>query len=535
MDYPTLSCSGVHFDPGENAGDCQYDPERGERAVDFFATALRHTKGPLVGKPFDLQPWQADVTRNLFGWVRPDGTRRYRQSYITVPRKNGKTTWSAGLADYVLLCDGEARAENYCAATDRAQASLLFDTAAAMVKSCPSLARTCKVIDSQKRIVYKDSFLRAIPANEDASHGFDIHLLIGDELHAWPGRKMYDVLLTGMGARPQPLCVFITTAGYDRLSVCWKEYQYAKGVRDGKIDDPYYLPVIYEAEEDDDWQSEEIWHKANPNFGVSLRTDYLERECRRAIEEPSYQNTFRRLHCNQWTSQSIRWIDMDRWRGCDTTSRDIPEGAEVYGGLDMSETTDLSAWCLVARKPDGGFIARWHFWMPEQRLDERERRDRVPYSQWARQGLITPIPGARINEQYIEQRIIEDSQRYHLRMVGYDPWHAEGLMGRLEMQHGLHVEKITQGFAKLSFASKEMEALVQSGTLDHGANPVVDWMAESVEVQTDPRGNIRPCRPVKGSAEKIDGIAALVDALCVAIVCAADDVSVYEERGPLVL
>ena len=452
-----------------------------------------------------------------------------------MPRKNGKTTWSAGIADYVLCCDGEARAENYCAGTDRDQAGLLYATAAAMIRRNPDLVSTAKVIDSQKRIVYKDSFLRAIPANEEASHGFDIHLLIGDELHAWPGRKMYDVLLTGMGARPQPLAIFITTAGYDRQSICWKEYQYAKGVRDGKIDDPYYLPVIYEAEIDDDWQDPEIWRKANPNFGVSLRTDYLERECKRAREEPSYQNTFRRLHTNQWTSQSVRWLDMDLWRACEITDGPIPPGTEVYGGLDLSSVIDLSAWCIVAKRPTGGFCARWQFFMPDQKIDEREHKDRVPYRQWENQGLITAIPGSRINQDVIEHHILEDDQRYRLQIIGYDPWNAEGLMMRLRETHGLNTECVRQGFASLSYPSKELEACVRAGTLDHGGNPMLEWMAESVEVKSDPSGNIRPCRPVHGSAEKIDGIASLVNALCVATLAADPELSVYESRGPLVL
>lgn len=534
MSHPIINASGVIYDPGRDAGDCYYDPAEAERSVDFFAKALRHTKGPLAreNRPFVLEPWQADVNRTLFGWRRPDGTRRYRQAYISVPRKNGKTTWSAGIANYVLYCDGEPRAENYCAGTDRDQAGLLFATAAAMIKQNPALLEESKVIESQKRVTYKGSFLRAIPANEEASHGFDVHLVIGDELHAWRGRAMYDVLITGTGARPEPLVIFITTAGYDKLSICYKEYRYAKGVRDGKIDDPHYLPVIYEADETDDWQDPEVWRKANPNYGVSLRKEYLERECKRAQQEPSYQNTFRRLHCNQWTSQEIRWLDMDRWRACKTTQYDTPNGADAYGGLDLASTVDLSAWCVVSKGPASGWRARWHFWMPEQTIDLREKRDRVPYRQWVDAGYITATPGARLNQDWIEAKIIEDSKRLNLRMVGYDKWNAEGMMARLRDTHGMTTIPISQGFAGLSFPSKELEGCVQDGTLDHGNNPMLEWMAESVDVRSDPSGNIAPCRPSKGSAEKIDGIAALVNALAVATVATDEPTSIYEERGP---
>lgn len=535
MTSPTLNCSGVTYDPNEGDHDCIYDPAVAERAVGFFRECLKHTKGPTAGKPFDLEPWQADATRVLFGWLRPDGTRRYRQSYITVPRKNGKTTWAAGLALYMLFADGEAGAQCYCAATDREQASLAFSTASQMTRKNATLDAACRINESQRRIIYGDSFLRAIPANEEAAHGFDIHCLVGDELHAWYGRKMYDVLLTGMGARPQPLALFITTAGHDRHSICWKEYSYARGVRDGKVDDPYYLPVIYEAEEHDDWQDPDVWTKANPNFGISLRKDYIERECKRAAEESSYENTFRRLHLNQWTSQKTRWLKIEHWRACQTTTEPIPSGTTVWGGLDLASTTDLTAWCLVARQPDGGFKAQWKFWIPEERMHLVEKQDRVPYSQWAKQGLVDVIPGSRIDQDVIEKQILADADRYHLQFAGYDPWNAEGLTVRLDAA-GVPCVKMRQGHATLSSPSKELEACVIAGTLDHGGNPVAEWMAENVEVITDTNGNIKPVRPEhNASGKKIDGIVALIMAMGVALTAPEKRRSVYESRGPIMV
>jgi len=533
---PILKCSGVKWDPRKTAGDARYDPDAAEKAVDFFAEMLNHTKGPEAGRPFVLQPWQQDVTRTLFGWLRPDGTRRFRRAYIGIPRKNGKTTWAAGLALYSLFADGEAGAECYCAATEREQAGLLFSVASGMVRKNDLLWPASKIIDSQKRIIYKDSFLRAIPANEGAAHGFNIHLCVGDELHAWSGRAMYDVLVTGTAARRQPLVVWITTAGYDRHSICWTEYTYAKRVRDGLIDDPEFLPVIYEADEQDDWQKPAIWRKANPNLGVSLPEDYIVQACQRAVEEPGYQNTFRRLHLNQWTSQESRWIDMDVWRGCDCQAEPIADGTTVWGGLDLASTTDLTAWCVVAKRPGGGYQAQWRFWIPSDRMADVERKDRVPYSQWVREGWITPIDGARIDYEQVEATIVADADRYNLQFVGYDPWNAEPTSIKLDNQHGIRMVKIRQGVASLSAPAKELEACILSGTLDHGSNPVADWMAENVQVQTDVNGNIRPVRPDhQASARKIDGIVALIMAIAVAMTAPEKRQSVYERRGPIIV
>ena len=528
---PILSCSGTVFDPAADANDCYWDAAAADHVCDFFSEMLQHTKGPLAGQPFHLTDWQADVVRTLFGWKRSDGTRRYRTAFMTLPRKNGKTTFVAAISLYMTLCMKEARAENYLAGADREQAGLAFASAAAMLRANSDLESHCKIIDSMKRIVYKGSFLRAIPANEEASHGFDVSFLCGDELHCWPNRKMYDVLRTGMGARPQPLCIWITTAGFDRESICYKEYSYATGVRDRKIDDPFYLPVIFEADQSDDWQDETVWKKANPNYGVSLREDYLRSECRRAIEEPAYQNTFRRLHLNQWTSQNVRFLDTDHWDGCNVTTGDIPAGAAVFGGLDLSATTDLTSWCLLRRVGDG-WQARWKHWIPQQRLEIVERRDRVPYSQWAKDGFLEVIPGARIDQQWIERQILADANRFSLQWVGYDPWNAEGLVMRLEHE-GVPMAKVRQTYAHLNAGTKELSATVASGTLDHGNNPLVNAHAENVEVIPDSSGNLKPTRASHGDRKKIDAIASLVTALAVALVNEKSNQSVYETRGPI--
>ena len=521
------------FDPYANAGDTEYDPDAGEKVLRFFRKCLKFVRGPKAGEPFHMEPWQEDTVKILFGWRRPDGYRRFRQAFIFVPRKNGKSTWIAGIANYLLYADDEAGAECYCAASDREQASLVFGTAATMVEKAPSLLKRSRVRRSQKRIIHKDSFLRAIPANEGGSHGFDAHAIVGDELHAWPGREFFDVLQTSTGARMQPLELYITTAGYDKETVCYQQYKYAKDVRDGNRDDRTFLPVIYEADETDDWQDPEVWAKANPNLGISLNTDYIQQKYQKALAEPSFENTFRRLHLNQWTSQETRWLQMHRWRACGVSDGFNPEGP-VYGGLDLSSTTDISAWVKLHKQGDGYKIIG-HYFLPEGRLDELSKRDNVPYRQWEKQGWLTATPGETIDYGFIHQKVLGDVEQFDIQLIGYDPWNAEYTRKILEDINGIPMCKVRQGYGSLSEPSKKLEKAVIAGELDWSNDPVMEWMAENAEVKTDESANIKPVKPKHGSSKKIDGIVAAVMAIHAQIVAEENMPSIYNEGESLVL
>jgi phage terminase large subunit-like protein len=494
------------FDPEANTGDSTFYPDVAEKALRFFKKSLVLVKGPKAGEPFALEKWQEEVVRAIFGYIRSDGTRRFRHSLIA-----GKSTWIAGIANYVLFCDPEAGAECYCAASDREQASLVFNTAAGMVRKS-WLNDHCKIRESTRRIIYGTSFLRAIPANEGGSHGFDSHLIIGDELHAWPGREFHDVLHTSTGARAQPIECYITTAGYDRNSICWEKWQYARMVRDGTVDDPSFLPALFEVPDDADWTDEKNWPLANPNIGVSISWDYLRREFEKAKINPAYENTFRRLHLNQWTSQESRWLQMEKWRSCKFTDLPLDPATPTFGGLDLSSNVDVTAW-VMAQRVDNGWRVRAHYFIPEGRMREAEKRDRVPYSAWRRLGLVTATPGDAVDYDYIHERILSDADGLQLEAVGYDPWNAEATRIHLE-NHGVTMVKMRQGVATLSGPCKELERCVIEGVLDHGNDPVLAWMAENVQVKTDENGNIRPVKPDHaGSAKRIDGIVAAVMAI----------------------
>lgn len=307
------------YDPWSDAGDCVFDEALAAESVEFFPALLKFTEGERAGSPFELEAWQAAIVANLFGWYRPDGTRRYREAFVFVPRKNGKSCLLAGLLLHELMRGNEPGAQLYSAAAEREQAALIYRHAAQMVAQEPELSVRCACKPSMKVIERTDGewcMYKALSADAFTKHGLSPSFVVVDELHAHPNRELVDVLLTGTGARRQPLVVYITTADYQRPSICNEKYEYAVKVRDGSHSDPAFLPVIYEAAESDDWTDPEVWKKANPNYGISVREEYLSRECEKAKATPGYENTFRRLHLNQRTQQDVRWLSMDAWNSC---------------------------------------------------------------------------------------------------------------------------------------------------------------------------------------------------------------------------
>jgi phage terminase large subunit-like protein len=319
-----------------------------DRAEQFFEKYFSHTKGVLQGQPFKLAPWQRDIVRKVFGTLREDGTRQYRRVFVEIGRKNGKSTFGAALALYLLFFDHEPGAEIYSAAADRDQANIIFSIAKSMIEQNKELSARSEVFARSITVPSTASSYKVLSADVPTKHGLNASGILFDELHAQPGRALFDVLSTSMGSRRQPLLIALTTAGYDRHSVCWEVHEYAVKVRDGIIQDPSFLPVIYAADEADDWKDPDVWRKANPNWGVSLQPTYFEEEFQRATEIPAYENTFKRLHLNIWTEQESRIIPMEKWDACATpVSEKALEGRECFAGLDLASTTDICALVLV--------------------------------------------------------------------------------------------------------------------------------------------------------------------------------------------
>lgn len=509
------------YDPFAHAAGCWWEPEPAETALAFFPECLKHVEGACAGKPFILERWQQSIIANLFGWKKTDEmkreVRRYRECLIYVPRKSGKSPMCAGIALFVLFCDSELGQQNFVAAADREQAGYLFRHAKGMVESEPELDSRCRVYGGNasagqsRSIVREDrmSFLRVISADADTKYGGNAHLVVIDELHTQPNRDLVDVLVTSTASanRAQPLILYITTADFNRPSICNEKHDYACKVRDGIIADPSFLPVIYEAPQMADWRDPAVWSAANPNLGVSVSREYLERECKKAQEIPAYENTFRRLHLNQVTETDTRAIPMDRWDAI-TQPVDLAELAsqECYGGLDLSTTTDLAA--LVLSFPaDGGYKIRPQFWAPRENARLRERRDRVPYEQWARQGFLKLTEGDVIDYDVIRADILELSKIHNVREIACDRWNATQLITQLTGD-GLNVIAYGQGFRDMTAPTKELLKLVVEGKLWHGGHPVLRWMASNLATETDAAGNLKPSK--KKSTERIDGLVALI-------------------------
>jgi len=507
-----------------------YDERAAERAVQFFPRFLRHAKGEHAGQLFELLPWQADdVVRPLFGWKRPDGSRKYRRAYVEIPRKNGKSQIAAGIGLYLLFSDSEAGAEVYSAASDRDQAAIVFEAAGGMVEASPELLSRAEVYRRSIVIPGTNSSYKVLSSDVGTKHGLNASGIIFDELHTQPNRDLWDVLTTSTGARRQPLTFAITTAGFDRHTICWELHDYAQKVLNGVIDDPEFLPVIYAAPDDADWTDPTVWELANPSLGVTVYRDYLEAESNRAKETPGYVNTFRRLHLNQWTESSARWLDLEAWNECGETV-DPAElvGQPCWGGLDLSTTTDLSAFVLVFPR-EVGFVVLSYFWVPEENITDRARKDRVPYDVWEREGFIEATEGNVIDYSFIRAKINELSELYLIQEIGYDPWNATSLVNDL-MSEGANMIAVRQGYASLTAPAKELEKLVVSRQLFHGGNPVLRWCAANVVVEQDPAGNLKPSKAK--STERIDGIVALVIALSRAL-DGDEHGSVYDTRGIL--
>lgn len=510
------------------ANGCYFDLSAAERVRTFFERFLRHSKGQFANQPFTLLGWQwRDIIAPLFGWKRADGTRRYRRGYIEIPKKNGKSTLFSGLSLYLLVADNEPGAEVYSAAVDRDQASIVYLEAANMAEASPHLSSRLEVVRSTRRIVdaRSRSFYKALSADVPAKEGLNAHAVLIDELHAQKTRELWDTLRYAGAARRQPLHLAITTAGYDRHSICWEQHRYAEQILDGTIDDPAFFAYIAAAGEDDDWTDPEVWRQANPSFGITIREDQFAEDCREAQESPAKENTFRRYRLNQWTEQDVRWLNMRKWDACDAAPGDLA-GKDCWAALDLSSTRDVTALVLVFHN-DETYRALPFFWIPAEGARQRERRDHVPYPQWIREGHIDATPGEVIDYERIRAKVNELNKTYRIREIAIDRWNATQLATQL-YDDGLEVVAFGQGYASMNWPTKMLEEVVLAEKLAHGGHPVLRWMAGNVSIETDAADNWKPSK--KKSIERIDGIVALIMALDRA---SRFEPSVYEKRGPL--
>ena len=515
-----------------------YSKSQADMAVNFIQ-CLCHTKGTWAGKPFELINWQEQIIRDLFGIIKPNGYRQFETAYIEIPKKMGKSELAAAVALLLTCGDGEERAEVYGCAADRQQASIVFEVAADMVRMCPALNKRVKILAATKRIIFlpTNSFYQVLSAEAYSKHGFNVHGVIFDELHTQPNRKLFDVMTKGSGdARMQPLYFLITTAGTDTHSICYETHQKAKDILEGRKVDRTFYPVIYGAEENDDWTDPKVWEKANPSLGITVGIDKVRIACDSARQNPAEENIFRQLRLNQWVKQSVRWMPMEKWDKCDFAIDEADlEGRVCYGGLDLSSTTDITAFVLVFPPLDENdkYHVLPYFWIPEDNIPLRINRDHVPYDIWNRQGFLETTEGNVVHYGYIEKFIEHLEEKYNIREIAFDRWGAVQMVQNLEGM-GFTVVPFGQGFRDMSPPTKELMKLVLEKKIAHRGHPVLRWMMDNIFIRTDPAGNIKPDKAK--STEKIDGAVATIMALDRAIRCGNDtSESVYNQRGLLVI
>jgi len=420
------------------------------------------------------------------------------------------------------------------------QAGIVFNQALSMVKQNPALMRRCKIIDSVKRIVVPstENFYQVLSSETYTKHGLNVHGVIFDELHAQPNRELYDVLTDGSGdARRQPLFFLITTAGDDpdRTSIGWEIHQYAKAVLAGTKIDPTFYACIYGLEKDEDWHDEQNWYAVNPSLGHTIQIESVREMYRRALDNPAKERTFRQLRLNQWLkTKTSSWLSLANWdESAGLVAEEELHGKECYAGLDLSTSFDLTSLCLLFPPQPGltKWHALWRYWIPEDKLKERVRRDRVPYDVWMRQGFIKKTSGNVIDQAFIREDIKHQRDLYRILEIGFDPWNATQLSIQLT-DDGIKTVEVRQGYKTMSPAMKEIEKLIMAKALVHGGNPVARWNFGNLEVKTDENGNVRPVKT--SNIERIDGFVALINAMSRAML-RSNKQSPYSERGVIVI
>lgn len=504
---------GLHFD------------ERAARFAIAFFHALPLWEGEWSGKLLFLEPAQQFWIWSLFGWKRADGTRRFRTAYLEVGRKNAKTTLAAGIGLLMAFYDNEPGAQVYSAATKRDQAIIVHHSATQMVRRSRLLNRDIGINRNNLHHVPAASKFEPLSSDSNTLDGLNTHLAIADEVHAWKSPELWGVLKTSMGSRRQPLMLGITTAGVDQQGICYSQREYLTRILKGIIDDDAFWGMIYtidtkrdwpDLDEDDDWQNEDTWIKANPLLGVSKKVSTMRQDAREAANKPMELNQFLRWHLNVWTQATTRWINPIQWAACGEIEVDREEliGKTCYAGLDLAQIYDLAALALVFPPEESGepYRVLCLFWLPEDNMIERVRRDQVPYDVWARAGYITLTPGNVIDYHFIESDILEMAGRYQIAELGYDRFGATQIVQNLQDAMGDEwVVPIGQGFVSMNAPMKELGRLIAGGKLAHGGNPVLNWMADNLVARTDPAGNIKPDK--EKSREKIDGMVALIMAI----------------------
>jgi phage terminase large subunit-like protein len=517
-----------------------FDKKKADTAVAFIES-LNLVKGEWAGQKFRLMDWQKDIIRDVFGIYKPGGARQFNTAVVFTPKKQAKSALASAVALYMLCCDGEYSSECYSCAADKAQASIVFDTAASMVEMSPELSKRLKVNRAAKRIFYPltNSFYQVVSADVPNKYGISASCVIFDELLAQKTPDFYRVMTTGTGdTRRNPLVFVISTAGTDKRSICYELYAKAKAVLSGERTDYSLYPVIYEADKNDDPSSPDTWRKANPSLGITVTEDKMRQAWESARGNPVEEKLFKQLRLNIWCDDVAKWLPIEKWNDCyEAYGEDGLKGRPCYGGLDLSTKTDLTAFVLVfpPQDSDEPYRVLSYFWIPEDSILRHEKSDRTPYRKWALTGDIMTTEGSVVHFDEIESFITGLSKKFELREIAMDSWNGQATAQHLTAE-GLTMIEFRQGFRSMNEPTKELMNHIIERKICHNGNEVLTWNLENLCVKTDPAGNVKPDK--EKSTQRIDGAVAMIMALDRALKgggADSDSVLYANGRGLLVL
>ena len=498
--------------------------------IDEFSMLCAHQKGEMAGTPFIPEPWQLFILGSVYCWkYKTTGMRRFRTVYVIVPRKSGKSTLMGVVGLYGMTSDGEQGAEIYSAATKRQQAREIFDVAKSMATKSPALKNRVNAYQLNLSVKGSMSKFEPLGRDSDTMDGSNPHYALIDEYHAHKDDGIRHVLVSGMGARRQPLLWIITTAGFNLHGPCKKMHDTCSDILspDKPTENDSIFAYISTIDEGDDIHDPHTWKKANPNYGVSVYEESMRLASDNARMMPSEENNFKTKNLNIWVGQAEGWLSTEKWRLGDDVPKPL-KGRSVFVGCDLSTTTDLCSLVGISEDEDGVLDVFCRFWAPKERAKQRQHRDGVPYEAWAAEGILTLHDGDAVDYDRLRIEIREQMQEWGASQIGIDPWNATHLAQQL-MEDGIDMVQIIQGFRSLSGPTKELERRVVMGRIRHGGNPVLDWCAGNVVLEYDAAGNIKPSK--KDPVKRIDGVAALVNALARLIIDDLPTVSIYETQG----
>lgn len=488
------------------------------RALNFFPVFCCHIKGELKGEAIILEPWQAFIVVQMFGFFKKNSkgkwVRRFRWVYIEVARKNGKSTLISGIALYMLAFDGEGGAEIFCAAVDRDQAKIVWDAAAAMIELSPALRELLKITRSKNLIELPGNYSKFQPLSKDTKKmdGLNVHCGILDEVHAHPTREVFDLVKDGMSSRLQPILAMITTAGTNKNGICYEQRKYVSDILDEQteVENDAYLGVVFALDDEDDPYEESKWIKANPCLHISKNIEAIQENAKLAKISGAARINFLIKDLNRWVDGGIRWLDINQWRKCGGELPPHVYDLPCWLGVDLSIKGDVTALVKLFRG-DGVWYVETEFYYPEESLKFLPPEHKPLFERWQKAGHLHVMKGYMIDLDKIEARIIDLYKMLNIIEVCVDPWKAHQLNFRLA-QANIDALEVGQTVKNFTEVMETIDGYIDSGLIIHDQNPVMDWMMGNIEVSIDRNDNVFPRKANDDRNNKIDGGTALFTA-----------------------